>query len=82
MQVAVSTDNQSNTSNTTQLVTSGGQAIPIQLAGGTIQQLVANTGGEVPQVKLLFSVMFAAGAIFGCTDVHDKMADNLTNSCI
>lgn len=50
--VAVSTDNQSNTSNTTQLVTSGGQAIPIQLAGGTIQQLVTNTGGEVPQLQL------------------------------
>ncbi|XP_071837247.1 nuclear transcription factor Y subunit gamma-like isoform X7 [Apostichopus japonicus] len=46
---AVSTDAQSS-GTTTQLVTSGGQTIPIQLPAGSIQQLVSNAAGtEVPQ---------------------------------
>lgn len=37
---------------TTQLVTSGGQAIPIQLPSGSIQQLVSSATGEVPQLQM------------------------------
>ncbi|XP_071837244.1 nuclear transcription factor Y subunit gamma-like isoform X4 [Apostichopus japonicus] len=49
---AVSTDAQSS-GTTTQLVTSGGQTIPIQLPAGSIQQLVSNAAGtEVPQLQI------------------------------
>ncbi|XP_071837248.1 nuclear transcription factor Y subunit gamma-like isoform X8 [Apostichopus japonicus] len=49
---AVSTDAQSS-GTTTQLVTSGGQTIPIQLPAGSIQQLVSNAAGTEGGIQIV-----------------------------